>query len=266
MAYADWTRRLIPLLLAAALAACGGSSGAGGPDPDPDPPPPPWPPPIPLLPPWLEPDCDSVTGPAIATSSIDGGITILPNDEEIETGAEASTQSIASNPQHGGQIIAARGTEVYWSRNSGCSWEWLVSTSEPLQLVGQTLPWYVYGLGERGDILHVFSDYRFEGGHGTFGIPFHAIDFTPALFSTLHALAQDGRIMRLEFDVDRQDAWDLVGLTPTTGIPRFIAVNPGSSYLDPAHIVLSMESGPPAVTFNSGETWATSSGILDDAD
>jgi hypothetical protein len=266
MTNANWTKGLVPLFLSVALAACGGGSNSG----DEDPVAVPWPPVLPMFPPWLEPDCDSIAGPAVATLSFDGGITMLPNDEEIPSGTEARTQSIASNPLHGGHVVAARGTAVYSSWDSGCTWESLASTSEPLRLVGQSYPWGVFGLGERGDRLYVFHGTRYAGSRDfeDFEIPFHAIDFAPARLSTLHALTQDGRIMRLEFDDSLRDAdnWDLVGLTPASGNPRFIAVNPGSSYVGPAHIITTMESGPPSVTFDSGQTWATSAGILAEAE
>lgn len=255
------------------LAACGGGdSPAPQPEPNPNPNPNPnpgpmWPPAIPLLPTWMTPpECPEIIGPSVATLSLDSGATVLPNDEALQDGPEAMTHSVVAVPAYGRRVLAARGTGIYLSNNGGCSWQHVFDAPEPLRLAVPMYPWYAYGIGERGDTLFRFAypPFGFTEGVHAFDLPFHAIDATPMYAPTLNVLTSDGRIMRLRFSVSDIE-WQEVGMVPTDGLARFIAVNYRSSPHGSNHIVLTMETGPPRVTFDSGETWIESQGILQGA-
>lgn len=253
--------RILVVACAGALTACGGSSSPAEESPPP-PPPPDWPPPLPIsLPQWHAIGCNEILGAPVATVSDDGGVTVAPARLGFAAVPGPATHSLTAVPMHGGLMFAANGNEVHRSVDGGCSWSLAYEAIGPMRIVSPNIPWLAYAYSERGQsVVLLRADRHFE-----FTMPFTILDLSETRWSTVYALTADRRVMRLQFHLS-EVGWDVVGPAPRTGSPAYLAVNTGgvTPYTD-THMLVSMESGPPLVTFDDGVTWQPSQGLADGA-
>jgi hypothetical protein len=271
MANTNWNKGLVPSLLAVALAACGGGSGededgwAGSPH---------WPPiDHPAIVPFSGPttECEIVSGPPVVTYSLNGGEDFAIHETPPVPGLEPGTQSVVAKPASStwGWMMASRGTGVYQSLDGGCSWQHLLSSAEHLELFAPRYPdAHIFGLGDRGDTLHIFSSQFGQADATNMTLPFHAIDIAPTRWSTMYALASDGRIFRLRYSWSQGYAgWESITAI-SGGSPTGLAVNPTghTPFEPPLSLIVSMASGPPMVSVDGGTSWAAAEGVAADSE
>jgi hypothetical protein len=243
-------------LLALGLAACGGGGGGGGvgmPDPPPPPPPPP---------PWFTPDCATVAGAPIASYSDDVGITIVPNAESVEVNQADRTTGIAFAYGYGGLLFAAHAAtrSVYISNDAGCSWT-LAATAPPGRNFTAIVGGRQWGFAVHSDtsgnastVVRVNPD----SSVNSFELPFRVwgLATTPADSEAVYGLLSSYEIVR---SGDQGETWITQGTKPATpGLPRALAINPA----DALHIIVAGQDGEVAVSFDGGNSWAPSTGIL----
>lgn len=236
-------------LFAFSLAACGGGGGGGGGGPGPGPP---------LPPPWTSPTCETVTGEPIASYSPDAGVTIVPNAEPIEVDPAAVTTGIALTSGHGGLLFATHAAtrSVYISTDAGCHWSLLAQRADGsfFNLSANDTHGFVTGGG-----LHRLGP---DGSVDFVELPFDAnyLATTRADPAAVYALSSDDEIWR---GAGQGASWVRQGTrSPTPNLVQQLFINPNDSL----HFVATGSGGELAVSFDGGNTWTASMGIVQDAD